>query len=371
MIRARDLGLPFEGVPGPHNTITDVTSTMVGHTTMISGSGPLVPGRGPVRTGVTAILPRGRTPDPVFAAWYALNGNGEMTGTSWLEESGFLGGPVTITNTHSVGVVRDAVVRWIVREGFAGGEPAQNVWVLPVVAETYDGYLNDINGFHVTAEHTEQALNQAAAGVVAEGNVGGGTGMICHAFKGGIGTSSRVIYPDNGRPGDNQSYTLGVLVQANHGRRARLTIAGVPVGQEIPDLMPFDPSKQKFPDEGGGSIIVVVATDAPLLPHQLKRLARRVPLGIGLVGGLGEHRSGDIFLAYSTANPGAAGNRTQSLTMLANEAMNPLFEATVQATEEAIINALVAAETMEGINGRVVQALPHGRLQEIMRQYNR
>jgi len=371
MNRARDLGLPFEGEPGPNNAITDVVGTTVGHTTLLSGSGPLVAGRGPSRAGVTAILPRGRSVDPVFAGWYALNGNGEMTGTSWVEESGFLEGPLMITNTHSVGIVRDAVISWLMEQDFAQGEPRQNMWTLPVVAETYDGYLNDINGFHVTAGHAHAALSSAAAGAVPEGNVGGGTGMICHSFKGGIGTSSRVLVPARGSSGDWDHFTLGVLVQANHGRRARLTIAGVPVGREIPDLMPFDPNKQGAPDEGAGSIIVVVATDAPLLPHQLKRLARRVPLGIGLVGGLGENNSGDIFLAYSTANPGAAGNKIQSLTMLANKDINALFEATVQATEEAIVNALVAAETMEGINSRIVQALPHQRLQEIMQKYHR
>jgi D-aminopeptidase len=371
MIRARDLGLPFEGEPGPNNAITDVAGTTVGHTTLISSGDPPVAGRGPIRTGVTAILPRGRSVDPVFAGWYALNGNGEMTGTTWVEESGFLEGPLMITNTHSVGIVRDAVISWLMEQDFAQGEPRQNMWALPVVAETYDGYLNDINGFHVTAGHAHAALSSATAGAVPEGNVGGGTGMICHSFKGGIGTSSRVVVPPRGSSGDWDQFTLGVLVQANHGRRARLTIAGAPVGREIPDLMPFDPNKQDSPDEGAGSIIVVVATDAPLLPHQLKRLARRVPLGIGLVGGLGENSSGDIFLVYSTANPGAAGNKIQSLTMLANNDINALFEATIQATEEAIVNALVAAETMVGLNGRVVQALPHDRLLEILGKYNR
>ena len=273
-----------------------------------------------------------------------------------------------ITNTHSVGVVRDAVISWLMEQDFARGEPGLNSWSLPVVAETFDGYLNDINGFHVTAAHAHAALSNAAAGPVPEGNVGGGAGMKCHSFKGGIGTASRVTTTTKT---NTLAYNVGVLVQANHGRRARLTIAGVPVGREIRDLMPFDPGKQQPPDEGAGSIIVVVATDAPLLPHQLKRLARRVPLGIGLTGGLGENYSGDIFLAYSTANPGAAGNNKQTVTMLPNNDINPLFEATVQATEEAIINALVAAETMEGINGHMVHALPHGRLQEIMRKYNR
>lgn len=370
MIRARDLGLPFEGDPGPYNAITDVPGTAVGQTTLISGSGPLATGRGPVRTGVTAILPRGHNHDPVFAGWYALNGNGEMTGTTWIEESGFLDGPVMITNTHSVGIVRDAVIGWLMAEDISGqslnpGQPGLNMWSLPVVAETYDGYLNDINGFHVKAEHAHAALSAASSGPVAEGNVGGGTGMICHSFKGGIGTASRMVQAGE------ESYHTGVLVQANYGRRQRLTIAGVPVGREIPELMPMDPQKQEQPAEGAGSIIIVVGTNAPLLPHQLKRLARRVPLGVGLVGGLGENSSGDIFVAYSTANPGAAAGKPPALSMLPNNLLNPLFEATVQATEEAIVNALVAAETMKGINGRVVYAIPHERLQEVMLQYNR
>ncbi|MFB3131818.1 MAG: P1 family peptidase, partial [Rhodothermales bacterium] len=287
--RARDIGVPFEGIPGPLNAITDVQGVEVGHTTLISGDGPLVVGEGPVRTGVTAILPRGKRYDPVFAGWYSLNGNGEMTGTTWVEESGFLGGPVMITNTHSVGVVRDAVVEWLVSEEIDSGI----AWGLPVVAETYDGFLNDINGFHVTKEHAFAALNGASSGAVAEGGVGGGTGMICHGFKGGIGTASRRLSANAG------GYTVGVLVQANYGGRTTLTIAGVPVGREITDLRPARGS------QGDGSIIVVVATDAPLLPQQLKRLARRVPLGIARVGGIGTNGSGDIFIAFSTANPGA------------------------------------------------------------------
>ncbi len=354
--RAREIGVPFEGMPGPFNAITDVQGVEVGHTTLISGDGPLLVGEGPVRTGVTAILPRGKRYDPVFGGWYSLNGNGEMTGTTWVEESGFLGGPVMITNTHSVGIVRDAVVEWLVSDEINSGVS----WALPVVAETYDGFLNDINGFHVKKEHAFAALNGAASGAVAEGSVGGGTGMICHGFKGGIGTASRRLSANAG------GYTVGVLVQANHGGRHTLSIAGVPVGREIPDLTPARGG------QGDGSIIVVVATDAPLLPQQLKRLARRVPLGIARVGGLGTNGSGDIFIAFSTANEGAdVGRDVTQVEMLPNRRMNPLIEATVQATEEAIVNALVAGETITGINGNTVYALPHDRLRDVLRKYNR
>jgi L-aminopeptidase/D-esterase-like protein len=354
--RARDLGIPFTGTPGPFNAITDVTGVEVGHRTLISGEGKLVVGKGPVRTGVTAVLPRGKQYNPVFAGWYSLNGNGEMTGTTWVEESGFLEGPVMITNTHSVGVVRDAVVEWLVSEPIGSGL----LWSLPVVAETYDGFLNDINGFHVTKEHAFEALRRARSGPVAEGGVGGGTGMICHGFKGGIGTSSRRI-----RVG-NDSHMVGVLVQANYGGRDTLTIAGVPVGQEITDLKPGRGGA------GEGSIIVIVATDAPLLPHQLKRLARRVPLGIAKVGGIGTNGSGDIFIAFSTANPGVArSSAVVSVRALPNGRMNGLIEATVQSTEEAIVNALVAGETMVGANSNKVHGLPHDRLQMILRKYNR
>src|ERR1044071_8444997 len=288
--RARELGVPFEGSPGPLNAITDVKGVEVGFTTLVSGDGPLVAGRGPVRTGVTAILPQGKNfRGRLFAAWHTLNGNGEMTGTTWLEESGNLGTPVLITNTHSVGVVRDAVIEWNARRG--GGEGYSGDFSLPVVAETWDGFLNDINGFHVRKEHAFQALDGAKGGAVAEGNVGGGTGMVAHGFKGGTGTASRVLAAAEG------GYTVGVLVQANYGRRDLLRIAGVPVGREITDLMPERGKR----DDGGGSIIVVVATDAPLLPHQLKRVARRVSLGIGVMGGRGENSSGDIFIAFSTA----------------------------------------------------------------------
>jgi D-aminopeptidase len=359
--RARDLGVPFTGTPGPLNAITDVAGVEVGHTTLISGEGALVRGKGPVRTGVTAVLPKGRGfRDRVFAGWYTLNGNGEMTGTTWLEEAGFLGSPILITNTHSVGVVRDAVIEWNVRRG--GGGDYSGDFSLPVVAETWDGFLNDIDGFHVTKSHAFAALDSARGGPVAEGNVGGGTGMICHGFKGGIGTASRVLATDDG------GYTIGVLVQANYGSRNLLTIAGAPVGREISDLLPV--SKQ--PDEDAGSIIVVLATDAPLLPHQLKRLARRIPLGIGLVGGRGGNTSGDIFIAFSTANP--EGSKTAglaTLTMLPNERITPLFNATAEATEEAIVNALVAADTMTGVDGHTAYGLPHDRLREVLQKYNR
>jgi len=362
--RARDLGVPFDGTPGPLNAITDVAGVTVGHSTIIAGDGRLVVGRGPVRTGVTAVFPRGATNgDPVFGGWFfggwfTLNGNGEMTGTTWIEESGFLAGPVLITNTHSVGVVRDAVIEWLVHKGF------EFDWSLPIVAETWDGSLNDINGFHVTKEHAFAALDSARGGPVREGNVGGGTGMICNQFKGGIGTASRRLSADRGGGG----YTIGVLVQCNYGSRARLSIAGVPVGQEIPDLLP---TRDTMPSERG-SIIIVIATDAPLLPHQLKRVAKRASLGVGRLGGTGGNPSGDIFVAFSTANPGAAKpDANVSVTMLPNERISPLFAATIQATEEAIVNAMVAAETMTGINGMRVYALPHDRLRAALRKYNR
>lgn len=352
--RARDLGVPLEGTPGRFNAITDVEGIEVGHVTLISGDGKLQVGKGPVRTGVTAVLPRGKKNlAPVFSGWFSLNGNGEMTGTTWIEESGFLEGPVLITNTHSVGIVRDAVIGWLTRQ-----EGMQQAWGLPVVAETYDGWLNDINGFHVKEEHAWQAIDQAAAGPVKEGNVGGGTGMICYEFKGGIGTSSRKLNEKQG------SYTVGVLVQANFGLRPQLTIAGVPVGAEIRDGAIWSVET--------GSIIIVVATDAPLLPHQLKRLARRASLGVARTGGVSGNGSGDIFIAFSTANPQATGEESpRPLMMLQNGKMNPLFEATVQATEEAIINALVAAETMTGVDDHRVVELPHDRLREVLSKYNR
>jgi D-aminopeptidase len=355
--RARDLGVPFDGIPGPLNAITDVKGVEVGETTLISGSGPLKVGIGPVRTGVTAILPRGHNfKDSVFAGWFTLNGNGEMTGTTWVEDSGFLDGPVMITNTHSVGVVRDAVIAWRVKHAPPDNEGYW--WSLPVVAETWDGELNDVNGFHVKPEHVFHALDTAKGGPVEEGSVGGGTGMICNEFKGGIGTSSRVLDAKYG------GYTVGVLVQCNYGLRSQLRIAGVPVGREIGD--------HTVRDDDVGSIIVVVATDAPLIPTQLKRVARRVSLGLGRDGSFSGDGSGDIFIAFSTANPGVAGGKdVRQLTMLPNERLNPIFLATVQATEEAVINAMVAAKTMKGINDFEVIGLPHDRLREVLKKYNR
>jgi D-aminopeptidase len=362
--RARDLGVPFDGTPGALNAITDVAGVMVGHTTLISGEGKLEIGKGPVRTGVTAVLPRGKDSmnNPVFAGWFSQNGNGEMTGTTWVEESGFLEGPVMITNTHSVGVVRDAVIQWRVQHGQP--DPTGYWWSLPVVAETWDGWLNDINGFHVKPEHAFHAIDSAHGGPVEEGNVGGGTGMICNEFKGGIGTSSRKLEEKFGE------YTVGVLVQCNYGVRRNLRIAGVPVGLEIPE----DPAYAggPFAEDDWGSIIVVVATDAPLVSHQLNRLARRVSLGLGRDGSISGNGSGDIFIAFSTANSGAAKpDGPVQLTMLPNDRMDPLFAATVQATEEAIVNAMVAAETMTGINGHKVIALPHERLRAVLKKYNR
>jgi D-aminopeptidase len=362
--RARDLGVPFDGTPGPLNAITDVSGVLVGHTTLISGEGKLQVGKGPVRTGVTAILPRGMNSmnDPVFAGWWSLNGNGEMTGTTWVEESGFLEGPVMITNTHNVGVVRDAVIAWRVNHGKP--DPTGYWWSLPVVAETWDGWLNDINGFHVKPEHAFHAIDSAHGGAVEEGNVGGGTGMICNEFKGGIGTSSRKLDVKAG------GYTVGVLVQCNYGVRPNLRIAGVPVGKEIPE----DPAyaSTSFNELDRGSIIVVVATDAPLVAHQLKRLARRVSLGLGRDGSISGNGSGDIFIAFSIANPGAAAaNHVVDLKMLPNDKIEPVFAATVQATEEAIINAMIAAETMTGIENHKVIALPHDKLQAVLKKYNR
>lgn len=364
--RARELGIPLDGTPGPLNAITDVKGVEVGHTTIISGNGELKVGAGPVRTGVTVIFPKGKVYDPVFAGWYSLNGNGEMTGTTWVEESGFLEGPIAITNTHSVGIVRDALVAWQYEHNIFDPLPNEPgvFWALPIVAETYDGDLNDINGFHVTKEHVYSALNTASSGKVKEGNVGGGTGMICHEFKGGIGTSSRMVNAGGA------AYTVGVLVQANYGVRSALTIAGVPVGKEIKDLMPE--INYKTPDKERGSIIVIVATDAPFLPHQLKRLARRVPIGISRLGGYGGNGSGDIFIAFSTATTGAANRQdVQSLKMLPNEMQSQFFKATAEATEEAILNALMAAETMVGKNNSKVYELPQQRMMEILKKYNR
>jgi L-aminopeptidase/D-esterase-like protein len=359
--RARDLGIPFEGTTGRLNAITDVQGVEVGYVTLQSGAGKLQVGTGPVRTGVTAILPRGKlSHDPAFAGWFALNGNGEMTGTTWIEESGFLEGPILITNTHSVGVVRDAVIAWQVKHN-----QLFQPWALPVVAETWDGYLNDSNGFHVKERHVWEALDSARTGPIAEGNVGGGTGMICYEFKGGTGTASRTL------PEKLGGYTVGVLVQANHGSRQQLQIAGVPVGKEIPDQTPRTVGAS--PNEERGSIIIVVATDAPLVSHQLKRIARRAALGVARTGAAAGNSSGDIFLAFSTANPGAAkpASGTAAVHMLANDRMTALFSLTMWATEEAIINALVAAETMTGADNHQAVAIPHDRLREVMKKYNR
>src|SRR6266699_4496408 len=362
--RGRDLGVPFDGTPGPLNGITDVTGVTVGHTTLISGEGKLQLGKGPVRTGVTAVLPRGLDSmnNPVFAGWWSLNGNGEMTGTTWVEESGFLEGPVMITNTHSVGVVRDAVIQW--RVNHRQPDPTGYWWSLPVVAETWDGWLNDINGFHVKPEHAFHAIDSAHSGVVEEGNVGGGTGMVCNGFKGGIGTSSRKLESKIG------AYTVGILVQCNYGTKNNLRIAGIPVGREIDADDPY--AGTSFVNDDHGSIIVVVATDAPLVAHQLKRLARRVALGLGRNGSISGNGSGDIFIAFSTANPGAAAaDHVVDLKMLPNDRIEVVFAATVQATEEAIINAMVAAETMTGIENHKVIALPHDKLRAILKKYNR
>lgn len=361
--RARDIGVPFEGNPGKFNAITDVKGVEVGYSTIISGQGKNIRGKGPVRTGVTAIFPRGRKNNPVHANWYSLNGNGEMTGTTWITESGFLEGPLMITNTNSVGVVRDAVLKWYVKNKWYN----EDFWyTYPVVAETYDGFMNDIYGFHVQEKHAYEALDNAKSGLLAEGNVGGGTGMMCLGFKGGTGTSSRVVSVKD------STYTVGVLVQSNFGGKRNFTVAGVPVGKELKDTLNYEFKAPPSYQPGDGSIIVVVATDAPLLPHQLKRIAARVPLGIGKVGGRGENGSGDIFLAFSTANPGAFQRENfAKLDEFPNDLINPLFEATVQAVEEAIINAMVAAETMEGINGNKAYGLPHKELIAILKKYNR
>ena len=356
--RARDLGIPFDGTPGPLNAITDVAGVTVGQVTLIED---LSDGR-KVRTGVTAILPRGRgsLDTGAYAGWFALNGNGEMTGTTYLDEMGRLDGPVVLTNTHSVGAVHEAVIAWRVRAGPA--DASGYWWSSPVVAETWDGELNDINGFHVKAAHVDRALDSAVAGPVAEGNVGGGTGMICHEFKCGIGTASRRLVAAG------RDSNVGVLVQANYGTRETLRIAGVPVGQHLRD----DRARRGAPAGDSGSIIIVVATDAPLLPHQLKRLARRASLGLARMGSFAGNGSGDIFVAFSTANAAALGGAdiTQS-TSLGNDSLDPLFEATVQATEEAIVNAMVAARDIQGNDGHYAQALPHDQLLRLLGQYGR
>lgn len=366
--RARDLGIPFFGEPGALNAITDVKGVEVGYSTIIDGEGENIVGKGPIRTGVTAIFPRGKAKkfSPVYANWYSLNGNGEMTGTTWVTESGFLETPIMITNTNSVGAVRQAVLKWYVDTNWYKGE---DWWyTYPVVAETYDGFLNDIYGFHVKDEHVLEAINNSDGGAIAEGNVGGGTGMMCLGFKGGTGTASRQFKIKD------SVYTLGALVQANFGAKFNLTIAGVPVGMELKDTLNYEMKKPPMSNrqEGDGSIIVVIATDAPLLPHQLKRVAQRVPLGIGNVGGRGSNGSGDIFIAFSTANENAF-NRKEivQIESLPNDQMNWIFQSTVQAVEEAIINAMVAAEDMEGINGNKAYAIPHDLLLKTLKKYNR
>ena len=364
--RARDIGISFLGKPGKLNAITDVKGVEVGHSTIISGKGKNVVGKGPVRTGITAIFPRGKKFSPVYANWYSLNGNGEMTGTTWVTESGFLETPIMITNTNSVGVVRDAVLKWFVDYNWYGDE---DWWyTYPVVAETYDGFLNDIYGFHVKNEHVLEAIRDAKSGLVTEGNIGGGTGMLTLGFKGGIGTSSRVVKVSG------KKYMLGVLVQSNFGSKKNLTISGVPVGLELADTLNlmYNAAPSNRRQDGDGSIIVIVATDAPLLPHQLKRIVHRVPIGIGNVGGRGSNGSGDIFLAFSTANTSAFNREsTTSVKTLSNDLITPLFEATAQAVEESIVNAMIAAETMDGIHGNTAFALPHDSLIEILKKYNR
>jgi D-aminopeptidase len=383
--RARDLGIPFPGTTGPLNAITDVAGIAVGHVTLIEGEGKLVPGKGPIRTGVTAILPRPRGNwDPVFAATFNLNGNGDMTGINWIKESGFLEGPILLTGTHSVGTVRDAAIQWQAKNG------RDFVFTYPIVAETFDG-LNDANGEHVKAVHALQALDAAKPGAFAEGAVGGGTGMVCNGFKGGIGTSSRRLPMPEG----SGSYTLGVLVQCNYG--GDLRILGVPIRSEITDLgqctvlpQPLTrPWTRGIPqcagsggaqgpyvaanDDGGrGSIIVIVATDVPLLPHQLERLTKRVSMGLGRLGSFAGNGSGDLFLAFSTANPGAArSDANASLTMMPNDRMNVLFQATIDATEEAVVNAMLAAPTMTGADGIRVFGLPGDRVVLALKKYNR
>jgi D-aminopeptidase len=361
-VRARDLGIPFEGTPGKFDAITDVPGVEVGYTTLISGEGKLEVGKGPVRTGVTAILPRGHASlnDPVYAGFFSLNGNGEMTGTTWVDESGFLEGPIIITNTHSVGVARDAVIAWRIKHGAA--DKTGYWWSLPIVAETWDGWLNDINGFHVKPEDVWHALDSAHGGALEEGSVGGGTGMICYEFKGGNGTASRRIEMKD-ETGAIRSFIVGVFLQANFGRRSQLVIAGRPVGREIPG---------EVYKEESGSCIAVVATDAPLLPNQLKRLARRVSLGLARTGAISGNGSGDLFIAFSTANAGAAdpGPLTHSVQTIPNDRIDPIFAGVVQATEEAVVNALVDNQTMIGRDNHRVEALPRDRLREIMERFH-
>ena len=361
-IRARALGIPFDGTPGALNSITDVAGVEVGYTTLISGEGKLEVGKGPVRTGVTAILPRGKNDDPVYSGTFSLNGNGEMTGVAWIEEGGFLEGPIALTNTHSVGVVRDALIAWRVKRG--GADPGGFYWSLPVVAETWDGWLNDVNGFHVKPEDVFNALTSAHGGAIDEGSVGGGTGMVCYEFKGGTGTASRKIEMKEKKDAAPRSYTVGVLLQANFGRRSQLMIAGMPVGKEIPG--------EVYKRENG-SCIAVVATDAPLLPHQLKRLARRVSIGLARTGTVSGNGSGDLFIAFSTANQEASNpdKLTRSVETVPNDRLDPIFDAVVQATEEAVVNALVDNQSMTGRDDHKVEALPHDRVRELLKKYNR
>ena len=369
--RARDYGIPFDGTTGKFNAITDVSGVTVGHVTIIKGNGALVKDNGPVRTGVTAILPRGKEFAPCYANWYSLNGNGDMTGTHWITESGFLETPILITNTGNVGTVRDATWKWMNDNRYYKPFMKEYWYAYPVVAETYDGLFNDINGQHVKKEDVYKALDSAKSGLVEEGGVGGGTGMMCYGFKGGIGTSSRVIDKIFG------GYTIGVLVQANHGSRTQLTITGVPVGKELKDTLrpKFDESTGLVgtkPENEIGSIIIILATDAPLLPDQLKRLAQRIPLGLTRTGAIGGNGSGDIFLAFSVANKNAfSTDKEQQVTTMPNEFMNALFAATIQATEEAIINALFAGKTLTGINGNTMYGLPVDVVLKIMKKYNR
>jgi L-aminopeptidase/D-esterase-like protein len=364
-VRARDLGIPFEGKPGPLNAITDVKGVLVGQTTLISGEGPLVEGKGPVRTGVTVVLPRGKVYDPVFAGWFTLNGMGEMTGLMEVKESGYLDGPIAITNTHSVGTVHEAVISWIAKNKLY--DPLEGMEATPTVGETWDAYLNDMNGLHVKREHVIAALDGARPGPVAEGNVGGGTGNKAFWFKAGIGTASRVLSPEDG------GYTVGVLVQANFGARSHLLIAGVPVGHEISDLDAIikRPESPK-PPKRDGSMAAVVATDAPLMPNQLERIARRVAIGMARVGNTANTDSGEVFVAFSTANPGTCRkDENFQVEVMPNGKLDPLFDATVFATEEAIVNSLIAARTMTGIDGNTFFAIPHDRLKAVMKKYNR
>ncbi len=371
LVRARDLGVPFDGTPGKLNSITDVPGVEVGYTTLISGDGKLEVGKGPVRTGVTAIIPRGHDSlnDPVYAGYFSLNGNGEMTGTAWVEESGFLEGPIVITNTHSVGVARDAVIAWRIKHG--APDTTGYWWSLPVVAETWDGWLNDINGFHVKPEDVFHALDTAHGGAIEEGSVGGGTGMICYEFKGGNGTASRQINIRTSKDASPRTFVVGVFLQANFGRRSQLVIAGVPVGKEIPgEVYKSTSADPSFGGQESGSCIAVIATDAPLLPNQLKRLARRVSLGLARTGTVSGNGSGDLFIAFSTANPNVANpdQVTHTVQTIPNDLMDPLFTGVVQATEEAVVNALVDNHSMTGRDNHYVEALPHDRLRELMKR---